>query len=433
MLRIGLTGGIGAGKSTVSATFAECGGIIVDGDVISREVVEPGTEGLAALVDAFGDDILLPDGALDRPALAAMAFGDDDSAPNAQRHRPPTGGSAPRRDHRGGPARMPWWSKTFRCWWNPGWRRCSRWWSSCTPTPRCGSPAGRAARMHRGGRPRPHRRPGDRGAAPCRSPTSGWTTRAPRGTGRGGPRAVVPADPAVRAQPATANADRPAPARLVPADPTWPEQAHRIVARLNTTCGHRAVRIDHIGSTAVAGMDAKDVIDVQVTVASLEVADELAEDLLRRRLPALERITADVPSRSPAAPTRVRPQRRYGVVAQAVSRLGGSRPADQRAHPGGRLAQSAVRLAVRRLAGRQPGGADRLPGGQARPPPSDDDVVRYAEAKEPWFLDAYRRAWDVGRLDRMAALACPALRRTAARRSWDRRHLASASPVDQLG
>ncbi len=78
MLRIGLTGGIGAGKSTVSATFSECGGIIVDGDVIAREVVEPGTEGLAQLVEAFGEDILLPDGALNRPALAAKAFVDDE-------------------------------------------------------------------------------------------------------------------------------------------------------------------------------------------------------------------------------------------------------------------------------------------------------------------------------------------------------------------
>src|SRR4051794_11933746 len=78
MLRIGLTGGIGAGKSTVSAAFNECGGIIVDGDVIAREVVEPGSEGLSALVDAFGADILLPDGALNRPALAAKAFVDDE-------------------------------------------------------------------------------------------------------------------------------------------------------------------------------------------------------------------------------------------------------------------------------------------------------------------------------------------------------------------
>ncbi|EUA90991.1 dephospho-CoA kinase family protein [Mycobacterium ulcerans str. Harvey] len=75
MLRIGLTGGIGAGKSALSATFAQCGGIIVDGDVLAREVVEPGTEGLAALVDAFGHDILLPDGALDRPGWLPRRFG----------------------------------------------------------------------------------------------------------------------------------------------------------------------------------------------------------------------------------------------------------------------------------------------------------------------------------------------------------------------
>src|ERR1700741_597160 len=79
MLRSGLTGGIGAGKSALSATFAECGAVIVDGDVIAREVVEPGTEGLASLVEAFGDDILLPDGSLDRPALAAKAFRDDNA------------------------------------------------------------------------------------------------------------------------------------------------------------------------------------------------------------------------------------------------------------------------------------------------------------------------------------------------------------------
>ncbi|GLE53458.1 dephospho-CoA kinase, partial [Mycobacterium montefiorense] len=79
MLRIGLTGGIGAGKSALSATFARSGGIIVDGDVIAREVVQPGTEGLASLVEAFGDDILAEDGSLDRPVLAAKAFADDAS------------------------------------------------------------------------------------------------------------------------------------------------------------------------------------------------------------------------------------------------------------------------------------------------------------------------------------------------------------------
>ncbi|MGC5246444.1 dephospho-CoA kinase [Gordonia sp. DT219] len=79
MIRVGLTGGIGAGKSTVAKTFIELGGHHIDADVIAREVVEPGTPGLTRLVAAFGTDILTADGALDRPALAAKAFVDDDS------------------------------------------------------------------------------------------------------------------------------------------------------------------------------------------------------------------------------------------------------------------------------------------------------------------------------------------------------------------
>ncbi|ADG79038.1 Dephospho-CoA kinase OS=Tsukamurella paurometabola (strain ATCC 8368 / DSM / CCUG 35730 / CIP 100753 / JCM 10117 / KCTC 9821 / NBRC 16120 / NCIMB 702349/ NCTC 13040) OX=521096 GN=coaE PE=3 SV=1 [Tsukamurella paurometabola] len=79
MLRIGLTGGIGAGKSTVAKELASLGAVIVDGDKIAREVVEPGTPGLAALVEAFGEQILAADGSLDRPALAAIAFSDDES------------------------------------------------------------------------------------------------------------------------------------------------------------------------------------------------------------------------------------------------------------------------------------------------------------------------------------------------------------------
>ncbi|MGI6798324.1 MULTISPECIES: dephospho-CoA kinase [Gordonia] len=79
MIRVGLTGGIGAGKSTVAKTFIEHGAYHVDADRIAREVVEPGTPGLAQLVDAFGPEILDADGALDRPALAARAFVDDDS------------------------------------------------------------------------------------------------------------------------------------------------------------------------------------------------------------------------------------------------------------------------------------------------------------------------------------------------------------------
>jgi dephospho-CoA kinase len=76
VLRIGLTGGIGSGKSTVAALLAQHGARVVDADRIAREVVEPGTRGLAAVVAEFGDGVLTAGGALDRPALAALVFGD---------------------------------------------------------------------------------------------------------------------------------------------------------------------------------------------------------------------------------------------------------------------------------------------------------------------------------------------------------------------
>ncbi|MFJ9440834.1 dephospho-CoA kinase [Kitasatospora sp. NPDC101235] len=76
MLKIGLTGGIGAGKSEVSRLFAARGAVIVDSDVIAREVVAPGTDGLAAVVAEFGPQVLREDGMLDRPALGAVVFAD---------------------------------------------------------------------------------------------------------------------------------------------------------------------------------------------------------------------------------------------------------------------------------------------------------------------------------------------------------------------
>jgi dephospho-CoA kinase len=76
VLRIGLTGGIGSGKSTVAGLLAARGARIVDADRIAREVVEPGTPGLEAVAAAFGPGVLTPDGALDRPALAAVVFAD---------------------------------------------------------------------------------------------------------------------------------------------------------------------------------------------------------------------------------------------------------------------------------------------------------------------------------------------------------------------
>ncbi len=74
MYRVGLTGGIGAGKSEVSRRLAAHGAVVIDADAIAREVVEPGTPGLAEVVAAFGPEVLLPDGWLDRSRLGDIIF-----------------------------------------------------------------------------------------------------------------------------------------------------------------------------------------------------------------------------------------------------------------------------------------------------------------------------------------------------------------------
>ncbi|MET7753158.1 dephospho-CoA kinase [Streptomyces sp. NPDC005389] len=78
MLKVGLTGGIGAGKSEVSRLLVSYGAVLIDADRIAREVVEPGTPGLAAVVEAFGEDVLTAEGTLDRPKLGSVVFADAD-------------------------------------------------------------------------------------------------------------------------------------------------------------------------------------------------------------------------------------------------------------------------------------------------------------------------------------------------------------------
>lgn len=79
MLNVGLTGGIGSGKSEVTRRFAALGAHIIDADALAREVVEPGTPGLEAVIAEFGDGVRAADGSLNRDAVAAIVFGDDDA------------------------------------------------------------------------------------------------------------------------------------------------------------------------------------------------------------------------------------------------------------------------------------------------------------------------------------------------------------------
>ncbi len=78
-MRVGLTGGVASGKSTVAAMLAELGAVVIDADAIAREVVAKGTPGLEAVVAAFGPELLTPDGELDRPAMGRLVFGDEEA------------------------------------------------------------------------------------------------------------------------------------------------------------------------------------------------------------------------------------------------------------------------------------------------------------------------------------------------------------------
>jgi dephospho-CoA kinase len=77
VLRVGLTGGIASGKTAVSDLLADHGAVVIDADVLAREVVQPGTPGLAAVVRRFGTAVLTADGRLDRPALGRIVFADE--------------------------------------------------------------------------------------------------------------------------------------------------------------------------------------------------------------------------------------------------------------------------------------------------------------------------------------------------------------------
>jgi dephospho-CoA kinase len=393
MLRIGLTGGIGAGKSTVSATFAECGGIVVDGDVISREVVQPGTPGLAQLVDAFGDHILLPDGALNRPALAAVAFSSDE-------HRATLNGIVhPLVAHRRSEliaaagedavivedipllveSQMAPMFPLVVVVNAPEETRVRR-----LIEYRGFSEADARARIAAQATEEQRRAVADVWLE--NSGSAGELTERARDLWY---QRILPFAHNVRARRPARTA-----APLVPYDPSWPDQARRIVARLNTACGHRAIRIDHIGSTAVAGMDAKDVIDIQVSVESLDTADELADALLTAGYPRVESITTD--AAKPDGRSCVAAFDHTNDIALWHKRFHASadpgRPTNVHIRVDGWPNQQFPLLFTDWLIANPGVRSDYL--AVKRTAEAAGHAGAYADAGEPWFLAAYRRAWE---------------------------------------
>src|ERR1700741_1356680 len=89
VLRVGLTGGIGSGKSAVAERLAAHGAVVLDGDKAARAVVEPGTPGLARITETFGLEVLRPDGSLDRAKLAGIVFSDEAAREKLNATTPP--------------------------------------------------------------------------------------------------------------------------------------------------------------------------------------------------------------------------------------------------------------------------------------------------------------------------------------------------------
>ncbi len=395
MLRIGLTGGIGAGKSALSSTFAQCGAVIVDGDVIAREVVQPGTEGLASLVEAFGTDILLPDGSLDRPALAAKAFRDDDARktlngivhPLVGNRRSEIIASVPEDSvvvedipllvESGMAPLFPlvvivYADVEVRL------RRLV----DQRGMPEDDARARIAAQASDDQR---------RAVADIWLDNSGSTQELVQRAHDVWNNRIVPF-----AHNLSAHQIARVPARLVPPDPSWADQAQRILNRLKTTCGHRALRVDHIGSTAVPDFPAKDVIDVQITVESLAVADELVEPLLSAGYPRIEHIAEDVAKND--ARSTVERYDHNDDAALWFKRMHASadpgRPTNVHIRVDGWPNQQFALLFVDWLTANPDARADYLNVKRAAEKGGGTDTAAYVEVKEPWFLDAYRRAWE---------------------------------------
>ena len=396
MLRLGLTGGIGAGKSTVSKELVALGAVLVDADAIAREIVAPGTDGLAELVDAFGDDILLPDGSLDRPALAAKAFASDEARAvlNAITH--------PRVGQR-------------------------------TAELVAAAPAdgivvqdipllveGDMAAMfnlvvivHTDEDERIRRLVELRGMpeADARARIAAQASDDERRAvadvwldNNGDPATLIKAVRSLwteRLVPFERNLRTRTPVRVGPdltaAREDWPQQAQRLIARLAVVASGTAVRIDHIGSTAVPGLDAVDVLDLQITVPDLAAADRLAEPLAAAGFPRIAQVEEEDPKPAYGAGGETDP-------AVWTMRLHGGADPGRPVHvhvrvdgwPGQQFAlllrdwlradpEVAAEYAdVKRAAA-------RAAAGQSDPVAAE---AAYDEAKAPWFDRAYHRAWE---------------------------------------
>ncbi|MFG2050190.1 dephospho-CoA kinase [Micromonospora sp. NPDC048935] len=280
MLRVGLTGGIGSGKSAVAARLVERGAVLIDADRVAREVVAPGSDGLAEIVAAFSETVLDADGALDRAALGAVVFADEAARrrlesithPRVRARTAELAAAAPPDAIVVNDVPL-----LVEVGLAPTYHLVIVVQTAVTT---------RLERLVRGrgmGRAEAERR--------IAAQTDDARRRAAADVVLGNDGSLVALHDAVDAlwsQRLLPYEDNLRQRRVVPPgggdpvgpDTSWPEQYARLAARIRHTLASDALRIDHIGSTAVPGLTVQDVIDVQVAVPSLVDADGALADRL---------------------------------------------------------------------------------------------------------------------------------------------------------
>ena len=383
MLRVGLTGGIGSGKSTVAQRLSHHGATVIDADQLAREVVAPGSEGLAAIADRFGDDVLDAAGALNRPALGALVFADAQARhdleaithPLIARRTAELVAAAPRDavvvhdvpllvEKAMGPAYhlvvVVGAETELRV------KRLmhTRGMTEADARSRIASQATDEQR---------------RAAADVWLSNDGHKDDLLAAVDTLWHERLVPFEDNVRHG---RRSHRPEALELVPSDPAWAAQAQRLLARLRLAFGDVLVTADHVGSTAVPGLLAKDVIDLQVGVRSLDDADGEA---VRARLdaagfPRADGVYADFDRGSEGTwPKRMHGNADPARVTHVHVREVGS--------PGWLWA-----LMFRDWLRAEPSARAEYAAEKERLAQAGLTASEYAEAKEPWFDAAHHRA-----------------------------------------
>ena len=382
MLRVGLTGGIGAGKSAVARRLERHGAVIIDADRLAREVVAAGTDGLAEIVEIFGAEVLTAGGELDRPALGAKVFGDEPARRRLEKVIHPRVRARTAELTRRAPADavvvndVPLLVET-----------------------------GLAASYHlvvvvetdRDVRIRrlieTRGMTGEQAAARIAAQADDDQRRAAadvllvNDAELDRLNALVDALYRERLRPFEEHLRHGTAARsglrlrVVAPDPTWPAQAGRLIARIRHAL-HPGAEVTHIGSTSVPGVPAKDVIDLMLAVRTLADADALADELAGAGFP---RRVGEWADNARGIPGRTWPKRMHGAAdpgrpVHLHVRVAGS--------PAWRFA-----LLMRDHLRAVPAARDGYAAAKTAWAAEHLDSFGYGEAKEPWF-DAEARAAD---------------------------------------